>query len=101
MPPAKLSPAPVGSTRFSVGNAGSTYVSCSPKNIAPCSPFLITTNRGPISRTRLAEFIGKLRLETAKHIELDIKRLPVVHVWLVAAGPAKGLALGHDLDAGD
>ena len=52
MPPAKLSPAPVGSMTFSVGNAGSTYVSCSQKNIAPCSPFLMTTNFGPISRTR-------------------------------------------------
>src|SRR5947209_5321733 len=50
-PPAKLSPAPVGSTTSASGKAGITNDSSRPRNRAPCSPFLMMTKRGPSSST--------------------------------------------------
>ena len=46
-PPAKESPAPVGSTISSNGYAGAGNIMFSAMNNDPCSPFLIITNRGP------------------------------------------------------
>ena len=47
MPPANVSPAPVGSTTFSVGYAGNAATPSLCTSKAPCSPFLMTTKRGP------------------------------------------------------
>ena len=55
-PPAKVSPAPVGSKTSSKGNAGAKKTSPSPNNKAPCSPFLIIRYFGPIAAIFLAAF---------------------------------------------
>ncbi len=47
---------------------------------------------------RLAVMLGQLGLERLEDVELDRKRLAVVHVLLVLAGPAEGLAR-RDLQA--
>ena len=44
---------------------------------------------------------GKFRLELAEDVELDSERFAVVHVRLVAAGPAERFAVGDDFNAGD
>ena len=49
-PPPKESPAPVGSTTFSMGNAGAANTPSSWNSSAPASPRLITTEPGPIPR---------------------------------------------------
>ena len=49
-PPANESPAPVGSTTFSIGNAGAAKTPPSWNSSAPASPRLMTTARGPIAR---------------------------------------------------
>lgn len=46
-PPAKVSPAPVGSKTSSNGSAGAKNTSPSLNSKAPCSPFLITTYLDP------------------------------------------------------
>ena len=47
-PPAKVSPAPVGSKIISIGYAGAEKIVSSVNSIAPCSPFLIIKISGPI-----------------------------------------------------
>jgi hypothetical protein len=46
-PPAKLSPAPVGSKIDSSGYAGALKISSPVNSIAPCSPFFIMSDFGP------------------------------------------------------
>ena len=55
-PPAKVSPAPVGSKTSSNGSAGTANIFSLWKSNAPCSPFLMMTNFGPISRIFSAAF---------------------------------------------
>ena len=55
-PPAKVSPAPVGSKTSSNGKAGAKNTSLLWNNNAPCSPFLITTYFGPIEWIFAAAF---------------------------------------------
>ena len=47
VPPAKLSPAPVGSFTFLLGNAGIASTPSPVTSSAPCSPFLMMMNWGP------------------------------------------------------
>ena len=49
-PPANESPAPVGSTTSSSGNAGAANTPPSWNSSAPASPRLMTTEAGPIAR---------------------------------------------------
>ena len=49
-PPPNESPAPVGSTTFSMGKAGAAKTPSSWKSSAPASPRLMTTARGPSLR---------------------------------------------------
>ena len=49
-PPANESPAPVGSTTSSIGNAGAANTPPSWNSSAPASPRLMTTDPGPIAR---------------------------------------------------
>ena len=49
-PPAKESPAPVGATTSSMGNAGAEKTPPSWNSNAPASPRLITTACGPMAR---------------------------------------------------
>ena len=59
-PPAKVSPAPVGSNTYSSGNAGAKKTWCSSlNNKAPCSPFLIIRYFGPIFIMVLAAFTNE------------------------------------------
>ena len=55
-PPAKVSPAPVGSTTVSSGSAGAAKQLSWPKSSTPCSPFFTTSVCGPIARTARAAF---------------------------------------------
>lgn len=62
IPPAKVSPAPVGSMTFSAGYAGRAAIPSLWTMIAPCSPFLTTTKVGPILRMCFAAVTGFLVL---------------------------------------
>src|SRR5690606_6615419 len=58
-PPAKESPAPVGSNTSARGSAGAENTCPSPNNNAPCSPFLIMRYFGPIVKIVDAAFTNE------------------------------------------
>ena len=64
-PPAKASPAPVGSTTLSRGKAGAANTAPSWNSNAPYSPRLTTTVRGPrawIARAAIAALDARAKL---------------------------------------